>query len=173
MEHPFLYSDGVMRDLNSLISADSDWELTFVGDINDNGNIVGYGTKDGWPHAFLLTPLPDTTPPTVTTTIPTGITPVAPTINVKATFSEEIREASVKNAFKLFKKGSTNQIAAAFSYDEATDTATLDPTINLRRGVSYKAVVTTVAKDLAGNQLDQNPSLDGPQQMKWFFTIKR
>jgi len=36
-----------------------------------------------------------------------------------------------------------------------------------------KAVVTTVAKDTAGNRLDQNPSVDGPQPMKWFFTIRR
>lgn len=33
-----------------------------------------------------------------------------------------------------------------------------------RRGVTYKAVVTTVAKDVAGNQLDQNPTLSGLQQ---------
>jgi hypothetical protein len=115
----------------------------------------------------------DTTPPKVTSTIPTGTTlPVAPTINVKATFSEDMQSATVKKAFKLFKKGSTTQIAAVVSYDAATDTATLNPTNNLRRGVTYKAVVTTVAKDLAGNQLDQDPSLDGPQQMKWFFTIR-
>jgi hypothetical protein len=31
--------------------------------------------------------------------------------------------------------------------------------------------VTTVAKDEAGNRLDQNPSLDGLQQKKWFFEI--
>jgi hypothetical protein len=57
-----------------------------------------------------------------------------------------MREASVLNAFKLFRKGSTNQIAATVSYDAATDTATLNPTNNLRRGATYKAVVSTVAK---------------------------
>ena len=62
------------------------------------------------------------------------------------------------NAFKLFKKGSTNQIAAQVSYDAATHTATLNPNNNLRRGATYKAVVTTVAKDKAGNRLDQDGS---------------
>ena len=75
------------------------------------------------------------------------------------------------NAFKLFRKGSTNQIAAAVTYDAATDTATLNPTNNLRRGATYKAVVTTVAKDVAGNRLDQNSSEAGLQQKVWFFEI--
>jgi hypothetical protein len=79
--------------------------------------------------------------------------------------------ASVINAFKLYKKGSTNQIAATVTYNADTDTATLNPTNNLRRGVTYKAVVTTVAKDEAGNRLDQNSSKAGLQQKVWFFEI--
>ncbi len=82
-----------------------------------------------------------------------------------------MRPASVKNAFKLFKKGSTNQIAAQVSYDAETDTATLNPDNNLRRDVTYKAVVTTVAKDVAGNRLDQDDSRGGLQQKVWFFEI--
>jgi hypothetical protein len=35
----------------------------------------------------------------------------------------------------------------------------------------YKAVVTTGAKDLAGNALDQNPTT-GNQQKSWAFTTK-
>jgi hypothetical protein len=31
-------------------------------------------------------------------------------------------------------------------------------------------VVTTGATDVAGNALDQNPSLAGAQQKAWFFT---
>jgi 3-oxoacyl-ACP reductase-like protein len=82
-----------------------------------------------------------------------------------------MQEASVINAFKLYKKGSTNQIAALVSYDAATDTATLDPTNNLKRGATYKAVVSTVAKDEAGNRLDQDGSRGGLQQKVWFFEI--
>jgi post-segregation antitoxin (ccd killing protein) len=89
---------------------------------------------------------------------------VAAGVNVSATFSEDMQSATVKSAFKLFKKGSTTKIAAASNYDDATDAATLNPTNNLRRGVTYKAVITTVAKDTAGNQLDQNPTLDGPRR---------
>jgi hypothetical protein len=51
----------------------------------------------------------------------------------------------IGSTFKLFKKGTTNQVAAQVSYNADTDTAKLDPIDNLRRGVAYKAVVTTWA----------------------------
>jgi Bacterial Ig-like domain len=111
------------------------------------------------------------TAPKVISTFPRNGGEVGPAANIRATFSEDMRPASVMNAFKLFRKGSTNQIAAAVTYDAATDIATLNPTNNLRRGATYKAVVTTVAKDMAGNRLDQNDSTGGLQQKKWFFEI--
>jgi Bacterial Ig-like domain len=114
---------------------------------------------------------PDTTPPKVISTVPANGREVGPTANVKATFSEDMQTASVKNAFKLFKKGSTTQIAAQVSYDAATDKATLNPTNNLRRGVTYRAVVSTVAKDVAGNRLDQDDSTTSLQQKVWYFTV--
>jgi hypothetical protein len=121
---------------------------------------------------FVTLKAPDATPPRVISTVPkANADEVAPTANVRATFSEEMRPASVKEAFKLFKKGSTDQISAQVSYDAATDTATLNPTNNLRREATYKAVVSTVAKDVAGNRLDQNPSLEGLQKKVWFFEI--
>jgi Bacterial Ig-like domain len=113
----------------------------------------------------------DTQAPRVVSTFPRGGGEVGPAANIRATFSEDMREASVINAFKLFRKGSTNQIAAVVTYDAATDIATLNPTNNLRRGATYKAVVTTVAKDEAGNRLDQNDSRAGLQQKVWFFEI--
>ena len=78
--------------------------------------------------------------------------------------------------FKLFKKGSTTKLSATVSYNPTTKTATLNPfgssTTLLARGTTYKAVVTTGAKDQAGTALDQNASLAGAQQMVWYFTIK-
>jgi hypothetical protein len=73
--------------------------------------------------------------------------------------------------FQLFKKGTTTQIPATVSYNADAETAKLDPTNNLRRGVAYKAVVTTWAKDLAENRLDQDSSTSGFQQMRWFFRV--
>ena len=113
----------------------------------------------------------DTEAPRVISTFPRGGGEVGPAANIRATFSEDMLEASVVNAFKLFKKRSTTRIAAAVTYDAETDTATLNPTNNLKRGATYKAVVTTVAKDEAGNRLDQDDSGAGLQQKKWFFEI--
>jgi probable HAF family extracellular repeat protein len=55
-EHAFLYSDGVMRDLNSLIPKKSAWVLSRAYAINDNGHIVGVGIKGGHERAFLMVP---------------------------------------------------------------------------------------------------------------------
>ena len=55
--HAFIYSGGRMRDLNSLIPANSGWVLTEAREINNSGQIVGNGIKDGHPRGFLLTPV--------------------------------------------------------------------------------------------------------------------
>jgi dipeptidyl aminopeptidase/acylaminoacyl peptidase len=114
------------------------------------------------------------TAPRVTSTSPSaGATGVLPTVNVTATFSEAMRVASIHGqTFKLFRKGSTTKVAASVRYGAVTRKATLDPTNALRRGITYKAVVTTGAKDLAGNNLDQNSTLSGRQQHVWFFTVR-
>jgi len=53
---PVLYKDGAMFDLNTLIPADSGWRIMDAFDINNNGQIVGYGRLNGSGRAFLLTP---------------------------------------------------------------------------------------------------------------------
>ena len=45
-----------MQDLNNLLPANSGWVWSRAVDINDAGQIVGDGFKDGQPRAFLLTP---------------------------------------------------------------------------------------------------------------------
>jgi probable HAF family extracellular repeat protein len=54
--HAFVGRNGRMRDLNSLLPANSGWELTAAYGINDRGQIVGKGKKDGQTKAYLLTP---------------------------------------------------------------------------------------------------------------------
>jgi hypothetical protein len=76
-----------------------------------------------------------------------------------------------RQTFKLLEKGTPTKIAATVTYQPSTDTATLDPTNSLKSGVTYKAVVTTGATDLAGNPLDQNTTKTGLQQKAWFFTV--
>ena len=73
--------------------------------------------------------------------------------------------------FKLRKSGTTTNIAAAVSYDPATRNGDPRPERPLRAGITYKAVVTIGAKDLAGNRLDQDGTKTGSQQKAWSFTV--
>jgi probable HAF family extracellular repeat protein len=53
----FLWQNGVMTDLNTLIPAGSPLFLLFASGINDVGEIVGFGvTGTGDVHGFLATP---------------------------------------------------------------------------------------------------------------------
>jgi N-acetylglucosamine-6-sulfatase len=135
--------------------------------------------------ATTTTPPPpsttDTTRPRVTSTSPAAnATGVAPSTNVIATFSEKMMASSINpTTFKLLKVTSsgTTQITNV-SVSLSTDglTATLNPfgssTTVLARGTKYKAVVSTGAKDVASNQLDQNSTTTGLQQKTWLFTVR-
>jgi probable HAF family extracellular repeat protein len=52
----FLWQNGVMKDLNTLIPASSGWKLSYATDINNKGQIIGQGSYNGQSRAFLLTP---------------------------------------------------------------------------------------------------------------------
>lgn len=54
--HAFVYESGNMADLNTLIPSDSGWVLSWAFDINNYGQIVGYGLVNDKFLAFLLTP---------------------------------------------------------------------------------------------------------------------
>ncbi len=56
--HAFIQKGCQMLDLNNMIPQGSRWELFAATDINDAGQIVGYGEFDGVPRAFLLKPNP-------------------------------------------------------------------------------------------------------------------
>lgn len=71
VEHAFLYSGGRMIDLNDLLPADSGWELVSAFDINDAGQIVGFGFHEGQNRAFLLT-LSDVVATSLTSNAVTG-----------------------------------------------------------------------------------------------------
>lgn len=55
-ERAFIFKDGTMQDLNSLVAADPARVLTSAADINDAGQIVVNGFLNGQNRAFLLTP---------------------------------------------------------------------------------------------------------------------
>jgi hypothetical protein len=89
--------------------------------------------------------------------------------------------SSITNStFKLFKvnpDGSTTQITDV-TVSPSTDglKATLNhfgtsTTTHLASNTKYKGVITTGARDVAGNRLDQNTTATGLQQKAWSFTV--
>ena len=54
----FLYDDGTMLNLNSLLPANSGWDLLQAYAINDSGQITGTGLYNGQLTAFVLTDPP-------------------------------------------------------------------------------------------------------------------
>jgi len=56
----FLYNETEgMLNLNDLIAPSIGWNLTFAKDINNLGQIVGFGEFNGETHAYLLNPVPE------------------------------------------------------------------------------------------------------------------
>ncbi|GFE57670.1 hypothetical protein [Geobacter sp. AOG1] len=58
--HPYIYYNGIMTDLNTLLPASSGWNIEEVRDINDKGQIIGSGLLNGERHAFIFSPLVQT-----------------------------------------------------------------------------------------------------------------
>lgn len=116
----------------------------------------------------------DTIAPKVKRVVPAeDATDIGPGTNVSAFFSEAMRKGYINtDTFKLYKKGTTIALPAAVSYDAVARKAILNPDANLKRGATYKAVVTIEARDLADNQLDQKSTLSDNQPKTWFFTVK-
>lgn len=122
----------------------------------------------------------DLTKPSVVYTGPlSDATGVSPNVNVTANFSEPMRASSINTStFKLYRvnsDGSTvqiNDVAVTLSSNGLRATLNPFPTseATLRKNTKFKAVVTTGARDVAGNFLDQAPKVEGNQGKEWFFT---
>jgi len=115
------------------------------------------------------------TAPTVQSTSPSnGSTGVPRNASVTATFSQEMDPTSISSSTlqlyqeqwrRVKKKGMQRQwvpVRASVSHDADAMSATLAPSSDLAANANHLAVVTTGAKDKAGNALAQNYS--------WTFT---
>jgi CSLREA domain-containing protein len=113
--------------------------------------------------------------PTVVSVSPAqNATGVSPSANVSAVFSEAMTPSTINASTVTLKRaGATTKVGATVTYSTAGKKATLNPNANLKRGATYVATVTSGAKDVAGNALDQSPGLAGNQPKSWKFTVRR
>jgi len=130
--------------------------------IADGGLVQGGGSPTDVQEVFFLNgpttcTSTDTTPPTVSSVTPAdGATGVVAGTMVTAAFSEAMDASTIgSSSFTLVKQGGS-AVAAAVTYDPASLTATLDPSVSLEAGATYVATVkggSAGVKDLAGNAL--------------------
>lgn len=120
-------------------------------------DLTGNRLADNFVWSFTTGPAPDTTAPTVSSSVPanaaTGV-PVSQTI--AATFSEAMAPSTITpSTFTLTGPGAT-PVPGTVAYDIASHIATFAPGSALAANTVYIATITTEAADLAGNALEAN-----------------
>jgi hypothetical protein len=168
-------SNKATLDPTSDLEANTTYTATIKSGSNGVKDRAGNALAQDYSWTFTTTaPPPDTTKPTVASLLATdlnGNVPLRKT-SFKASFSEKMDTKTLNTTtFKLFKCSSTTsttcttQIAATEApVTPSTDglSATLNPygtTLTLlAKNTRYKVVVTTGARDLAGNALAQEKS---------------
>ena len=166
------------------------WRLYAVDDRNGfRGSLAGWSltiSTDGLPAtptptATPTAPVPpagsaapDVTAPSVARTAPPGkVTGVRRDAVLTATTTEAVRPATVTGrSVYLVRTGSTVHVPARLVWRPATRTILIDPAKALRRHTTYRVVVATTVRDLAGNRLDQNAAKAGRQRKTWTFTTR-
>jgi len=127
-----------------------------------------FNATNYWVDVVFTSGASDTTPPTVTTTSPAnGATGVSVGAVVTATFSEAMDSTTVSGTTFFLRDAGNQPVAATVTYNAATRTATLAPSIARAPGSNYTATVVGGAsdprvKDVAGNALAASVS--------WVFT---
>lgn len=111
----------------------------------------GGGAEDGaGPDASAL----DRDLPSVTYVTPSnGANDVGTNARLTVTFSEPMDAASLAQALRLVDEASGAALARHVTYDAVNSIATLTPQAALAASASYRAEVSTAAKDLTGKAL--------------------
>ncbi len=123
-------------------------------------DLAGNALASNFVWSFITGAAPDTTPPTVSSTIPVNTaTGVAVNSAMAAAFSEAMDPLTITTATFTLTQGGI-PVSGVVTY--AGVTATFKPAGNLLFSTMYTATITTGAKDLAGNALASN--------FTWIFT---
>lgn len=120
-------------------------------------DLENIGLVQNYVWTFTTAAVPDTTPPTVISTVPLNLAIDVPLNQiVTATFSEAMDPATINSTtFKLTGPGVT-AVPGLLAYAAIGNTLTFTPTSSLVASTMYTATITIGAQDLAGNALAAN-----------------
>lgn len=129
-------------------------------------DLAGNTLANNFVWTFTTGAAPDTTKPTIVSTIPAnGATGVPLNQTISATFSKAMDPLTITTAtFQLATAGGS-AVTGTVGYDPINFIATFVPSANLAASTTYNAIVTTAATDLAGNPLGSGLAPD-----PWMFT---
>ena len=126
---------------DSAVPADSSIEvlITSTSAYGDTNDVV----------KAITTALPDTTPPTIVSTLPAvDATDMAVDTTMSVVFSEAMDASTITiNSFTL------DGVSGSVSYDSSTYTATFTPSANLAESTTYTATLSTIITSADGNPL--------------------
>lgn len=153
---------------NLALSADLLINTVYTATISTSAKSTdGIALLNNYIWTFTTGPIPDTLLPEVTSTSPkNGATNVSITKLITATFSEAMMASSITATtpatFSVKETVSSASVAGTVTYSVINQIAAFKPSLNLTANTSYTATITTVAKDLTGNQMLNDYS--------WIFT---
>lgn len=117
-------------------------------------DLAGNALPSPYASTFTTAAAPDTTPPTVVSTLPTnGTTCVSTETELSTAFSESVLDSTVNASTFLLKDSSNNPIAGTVSFNSSSGQAVFTPNVMLANSSDYMATLTTGITDLAGNHL--------------------
>jgi hypothetical protein len=119
-------------------------------------DVAGNGLAANSVWGFTTGPAPDTTVPTVSSTVPAdSAINVAVSQTIAATFSKAMNPSTITaSTFTLTGPGAP--VTGVVAYDVLSHIATLAPSSALAPSTIYTGTITTGAQDLAGNALAGN-----------------
>ena len=147
--HGWIYVDGVVTDLNSLIPSGSGLQVAYATAINNNGEIAGVAfDAQGQAHGVLLRPCTSSCEP------PPPPPPVVPTISINDVSGNEGNKNSTTNfTFTVsLSQPTTATVSVSFTSANGTATAGIDynattGTLVFGPGETSKTVVAVVRGD--------------------------
>lgn len=134
---------------SSSLAGSTSYTVTIAGTVKD---LAGNAMGSAFSFAFTTA---DITPPNIVSVSPAnGASGVPSSVTVNVSFSKAMNASTINASSVLLKLTSSGaSVAGVVSYNAATFTATFTPSSPLSFSTGYTVIVTTDAKDIAGNSL--------------------